>query len=146
MGLVLVVDDKEMLRDSVSSTLTRAGMQVVTADGAAAALETVAQRRPDCIVTDLKMPGMTGIELLEEVRKIDDDLPVILMTAFATVETAVKAMKLGAFDYVTKPFEGDQLIISVKRAIEHARLTRENALLKAQMGGAVTQADRKSVV
>lgn len=140
MGLVLVVDDKEMLRDSVSSTLTRAGMQVVTADGAAAALETVAQRRPDCIVTDLKMPGMTGIELLEEVRKIDDDLPVILMTAFATVETAVKAMKLGAFDYVTKPFEGDQLIISVKRAIEHARLTRENALLKAQMGGAVTQA------
>lgn len=140
MGLVLVVDDKEMLRDSVSSTLTRAGMQVVTADGAEQALEAVAQRRPDCIVTDLKMPGMTGIELLEEVRKIDDDLPVILMTAFATVETAVKAMKLGAFDYVTKPFEGDQLIISVKRAIEHARLTRENALLKAQMGGAVTQA------
>lgn len=134
MPLVLVVDDKEMLRDSVGSTLTRAGMQVLTADNAQAALDAIVARRPDCIVTDLKMPGMTGIDLLEELRKIDDEIPVILMTAFATVETAVKAMKLGAFDYITKPFEGDQLLIAVKRACEHARLIKENAVLRAETG------------
>jgi DNA-binding NtrC family response regulator len=131
MATILVVDDKEMLRDSVGATLTRAGMNVRTADGAEQALESIAQQRPDCVVTDLKMPGMTGIELLAKVRQIDEDMPVILMTAFATVETAVKAMKLGAFDYLTKPFEGDQLLISVKRATEHARLLRENAVLRA---------------
>ncbi len=131
MGLVLVVDDKEMLRDSVGGTLTRAGIEVQTADSASHALEMIARRRPDVMLTDLKMPGMTGIELLEHVRKIDDELPVILMTAFATVETAVKALKLGAFDYITKPFEGDQLLIAVKRAVEHARLSRENAVLRS---------------
>ena len=131
MATVLVVDDKEMLRDSVGSTLSRAGMTVRTADGAEQALRAIAQQRPDCVVTDLKMPGMTGIELLAKVREIDDEIPVILMTAFATVETAVKAMKLGAFDYLTKPFEGDELLISVKRATEHTRLVRENAVLRA---------------
>lgn len=140
MSLVLVVDDKDMLRDSVGSTLSRAGMQVVAVDSAQAALESIAARRPDCIVTDYKMPGMNGIELLEEIRKIDEELPVILMTAFATVENAVKAMKLGAFEYMTKPFEGDQLLIVVKRAIEHARVIRENAVMRAERGGAVTQA------
>ena len=127
---VLVVDDKEMLRDSVGATLARAGMQVGTADGGEAALAAITRQRPDCVVTDLKMPGMDGIALIEAIRKLDDELPVILMTAFGTVETAVKAMKLGAFDYVTKPFEGDELIISVKRAVEHGRLLRENAILK----------------
>jgi DNA-binding NtrC family response regulator len=131
MGLVLVVDDKEMLRDSVGGTLVRAGLEVQTAESASEALEAIARRRPDAVVTDLKMPGMSGIELLEQVRKIDDELPVILMTAFATVETAVKALKLGAFDYITKPFEGDQLVIAVKRAVEHARLVRENAVLRS---------------
>ncbi|MFT3685814.1 MAG: sigma-54 dependent transcriptional regulator [Phycisphaerales bacterium] len=140
---VLVVDDKEMLRDSVGATLARAGMQVSTADGGEAALAAIARQRPDCVVTDLKMPGMDGIALIDAVRKLDDELPVILMTAFGTVETAVKAMKLGAFDYVTKPFEGDELIIAVKRAVEHGRLLRENAILKTN-GAAATQAPKSS--
>ena len=123
------------MRDSVASTLVRAGMEVQTVDGGQAAIDSISRKRPDCIVSDLKMPGMTGIELLAEVRKIDEDVPVILMTAFATVETAVKALKIGAFDYLSKPFEGDELIISVKRAIEHGRLKRENALLRA--GGTI---------
>ncbi|MEM9374380.1 MAG: sigma-54 dependent transcriptional regulator, partial [Planctomycetota bacterium] len=128
---VLVVDDKEMMRDSVGSTLTRAGFTVRTASDGRAALKDIASRRPDAVVTDLSMPGMTGVDLLAEVRSIDDDLPVVLMTAFGTVETAVEAMKRGAFDYITKPFEGDEMIIAVKRAISHAKLVRENALLKA---------------
>ncbi len=131
MNTVLVVDDKEMMRDSVGATLQRAGFTVVTADGGEAALAVIARRRPDAVVTDLKMPGVGGLELLERVRAIDDELPVVIMTAFAAVDTAVQAIKLGAFDYVTKPFEGDELIIAIKRAISHSRIIRENALLRA---------------
>ncbi len=131
MSTVLVVDDKEMMRDSVAGTLTRAGFDVTTADGGEAALAALAAKRPDVLVTDLKMPGMTGLELIERVRAIDDELPIVMMTAFATVETAVRAVKIGAYDYLTKPFEGDALIITVKRAIQHATLLRENALLRS---------------
>lgn len=130
MRTVLVVDDKEMMRDSVATTLQRAGFTVVTAPDAEAGLQSATLKRPDVVVTDMKMPGMSGVDLLERIRQIDDDLPVILMTAFGTIETAVRAMRLGAFDYLTKPFEGDELIITVKRAIEHRRLLRENAVLK----------------
>lgn len=133
MHTVLVVDDKELLRDSVGATLQRAGFGVVTAGDAATALSTIARKRPDVVVTDLKMPGMTGLELLEQVRRIDDALPVVLMTAYGAVETAVKAIKLGAFDYITKPFEGDELVIAVKRAVEHAKIVRENAVLRSNM-------------
>ncbi|MGQ0626643.1 MAG: sigma-54-dependent transcriptional regulator, partial [Phycisphaerales bacterium] len=133
---VLVVDDKDLLRDSVGATLTRAGLEVATADSAEAALNQIAKRRPDAVVTDLKMPGGTGIDLIRQIRAFDDDLPVILMTAFGTVETAVEALKSGAFDYLTKPFEGDELVIAVKRAIEHARVVRENAVLRAGVGQA----------
>jgi two-component system, NtrC family, response regulator HydG len=135
MSTVLVVDDKEMMRDSVASSLQRAGFEVATADRAEAAIERIAQRRPDVVITDLKMPGMTGIELLERVREIDEELPVVLMTAFGTIETAVEAMRLGAFDYITKPFEGDELIITVKRAVSHGRIVRENALLRLEAEG-----------
>ncbi len=131
MSTVLVVDDKEMMRDSVGATLRRAGYEIVVASDAPSALEIVTTRRPDAIVSDLKMPGMTGIELAERVNQIDDELPVILMTAFGTIETAVQAMRRGAFDYLTKPFEGDELVITVKRALRHASLSRENAVLKA---------------
>ena len=130
MSTVLVVDDKELLRDSVAVTLQRVGFTVLGAGSGDAALEIVARRRPDAVVTDLKMPGMTGLDLVERIRDVDDDLPIILMTAFGTVETAVQALKLGAFDYITKPFEGDELVVAVKRAIEHARLRRENEALR----------------
>ncbi|HYE03027.1 MAG TPA: sigma-54 dependent transcriptional regulator, partial [Phycisphaerales bacterium] len=130
MSTVLVVDDKELMRDSVAATLQRAGFTVLGAGDGRAALDMIARRRPDAVVTDQKMPGLDGIELLEQVRALDEDLPVVMMTAFGAVDTAVKAIKLGAFDYLTKPFEGDALVIAVKRAIEHGRLTRENAVLR----------------
>ncbi|MEM1185827.1 MAG: sigma-54 dependent transcriptional regulator [Planctomycetota bacterium] len=130
MSTVLVVDDKEMMRDSVSQTLKRAGFAVVQASDGSGALNTIARKRPDAVITDLKMPGMTGVELLDKIREIDDDLPVVVMTAFGTIQTAVDAMKRGAFDYVTKPFEGDELIIAIKRGLGHRRLTRENAVLR----------------
>ncbi len=131
MSTVLVVDDKEMLRDSVGATLQRAGFEVLSAPDAAAALETIARRRPDAVVTDLRMPGMTGIELVERARDIDDTLPFVVMTAYGAVDTAVQAIKAGAFDYITKPFEGDELLIAVKRAMAHGQVLRENAVLRA---------------
>jgi DNA-binding NtrC family response regulator len=148
MSTVLVVDDKEMMRESVGATLKRAGFEVMAASDGGEALEAIARKRPDAVVTDLRMPGLTGLELLSRIRAIDEDLPVVLMTAFGTVETAVSAMKAGAFDYVTKPFEGDELIISVKRAIAHAGLVKENAVLRAsaedRVAGAGRAAERSS--
>lgn len=120
-----------MMRDSVGSTLTRAGFAVRTAVDARSALKEIAVKRPDVVVTDLNMPGMTGVDLVAEVKAIDEDMPVILMTAFGTVETAVQAMKNGAYDYITKPFEGDEMVIAVKRALSHAAVLKENAILKA---------------
>jgi DNA-binding NtrC family response regulator len=131
MRTVLVVDDKEMMRDSVAATLRRAGMDVLTASDGNAALEMITAKRPDAVITDQKMPGMGGIELLEQIRRVDEDLAVIVMTAFGSIETAVRAMRLGAFDYLTKPFEGDELVITTKRAIEHGKLLKDNAVLRA---------------
>ena len=131
MSTILVVDDKEMMRDSVCETLRRAGFGVIASPDPTNAAELVRSKRPDLMVTDLRMPGMTGVELLERALEIDADLPVIVMTAFGTIETAVDAMKRGAYDYVTKPFEGDELIIAVKRGLRHAKLLRDNALLRA---------------
>ena len=91
MSTVLVVDDKEMLRDSVAVTLQRPGFTVVAAENADSALNMIARKHPDVVVSDLKMPGMDGLELLQKIREVDEDLPVILMTAFGTIETAVRA-------------------------------------------------------
>ena len=130
MAKVLVVDDKQMMRDSVATTLVRAGFQAVAAADGPTALEMIGRHRPAAIVTDLRMPNMDGIALLREVMKIDPQLPVVLMTAYASIDTAVEAMKIGAFDYVQKPFDGDELIVCVKRAVEHRRLQRENEALR----------------
>lgn len=128
---VLVVDDKQMMRDSVGATLQRAGFTVVVANNGKDAVEKLARHQPAVVVTDLKMPEMTGLELLQHLSEADSDLPVVLMTAYGTVGDAVEAMKHGAFDFVQKPFEGDQLVVVVKRAAEHRRLRKENAALKA---------------
>ncbi|MEX0741333.1 MAG: sigma-54 dependent transcriptional regulator, partial [Phycisphaeraceae bacterium] len=130
MKKVLVVDDKQMMRDSVAATLARRSMQPIAAENGEAALKLIARHRPAAVITDLKMPEMDGLELLTRIKQIDADLPVILMTAFATVETAVSALKQGAFDYIQKPFEGDALVAAVQRAMRHYELVNENAALK----------------
>ncbi len=127
---VLVVDDKQMMRDSVGATLQRAGYGVVVATDGNSALSMVAKHRPAAVITDLKMPEMDGLELLARLRQADDQLPVVLMTAFGSVNDAVAAMKKGAFDFIQKPFEGDQLVMVMRRAVEHSRLLRENAALR----------------
>ena len=131
MSRILVVDDKEMMRDSVATTLSRQGHAIVTAPGGKSALDRIGKGGVDAVVTDLQMPEMSGLDLLRQIREIDEELPVILMTAFGTVETAVEAMKAGAYDYITKPFSGDELVIAVGRALERGRLLRENLVLQA---------------
>ena len=133
MARILVVDDKELMRDSVGTMLSRKGHAVTAASGGEAALERLAAREFDAIITDLQMPGMDGLALMQAVRERDERIPVILMTAFATVETAVGAMKSGAWDYITKPFSGDDLLATVDRAVEHSRVVRENQVLKVQV-------------
>src|SRR5689334_21660130 len=125
MSKILVVDDKEMMRDSVATTLARKNHSVVAASSAKSALEKLAERPSDAVITDLQMPDADGLELLAEIRKIDEQLPVILMTAYGTVDSAVTAMKQGAYDYITKPFSGDALLVTIERAVEHARLVKE---------------------
>jgi DNA-binding NtrC family response regulator len=90
-------------------------------------------RRFDLLLTDLKMPGLDGLGVLERVRSVDDDVPVVVMTAHATIATAVAALRLGAFDYVEKPFDNDALLAVVARALDHSRLARENRYLRAEL-------------
>ncbi len=130
MARILVVDDQEMMRDSLAATLAREGHEVVAAGDGTAAMARLSQSRFDLLITDLKMPKMTGIELLSEARKLRAEMPVVLMTAFASVQTAVEAMKLGAYDYIQKPFDGEEIKLLVERTLEHNRLIRENQALR----------------
>ncbi len=132
---LLVVDDKQMMRDSVAATLQRAGYQVVTASDGDSALKLIARHRPAAVITDLKMPEMDGLELLSRIRSADDQLPVVLMTAYGTVDAAVQAMKNGAFDFIQKPFEGQQLVMTMRRAVEFKQLINDNAALKSSNQG-----------
>lgn len=131
MARILICDDQELMRDSLAALLAREGHEVVAAGDGPQALQRIASGKIDLLITDLKMPRMTGIELLTESKKLKPDLPVVLMTAFATVQTAVEAMKLGAYDYIQKPFEGDEIKLLVERTLEHNRLRIENAALKS---------------
>ncbi len=131
MARILICDDQDMMRDSLASLLAREGHEVVAATDGPMALQRLQAGKVDLLITDLKMPKMTGIELLTEAKKLRAELPVVLMTAFATVQTAVEAMKLGAYDYIQKPFEGDEIKLLVERTLEHSRLKQENAALKS---------------
>jgi two-component system, NtrC family, response regulator HydG len=130
---LLVADDDPGLRESLERTLTREGYQVVLASDGRAALERVQAGGIDLIVTDLRMPGLTGLELLRAAKAILPDVDVILLTAFGTVEEAVKAMKDGAYDFLTKPFRREQLIKLVDKALERRDLIEQNRALKKQL-------------
>jgi DNA-binding NtrC family response regulator len=131
---ILVVDDEERMASVVAMALGRAGWDTETCSDGAAALAALEARGADVVVTDWKMAGMDGLELLEKLRAKRPDLPVILITAFASVPSAVAAMRAGAFDYVTKPFDNDELRAVVARALELTRLARENRYLRQEIG------------
>jgi len=129
---VLVVDDEPNIREGSQRILSRIGFEVWKASDGMQALDLLAEHRIPIILLDLKMPGMDGMEVLERVRQLDETILVIVITGFATVETAIEAMKHGAYDFIPKPFEPEQLRIVVKRAAEKLRLTREAQSLQRQ--------------
>jgi two-component system, NtrC family, response regulator HydG len=130
---LLVADDDPGLRESLQRTLTRAGYRVTLAPDGRAALEAIQNGGLDLILTDLKMPGLTGREVLRAAKEIAPDVDVILLTAFGTVEEAVNAMKDGAYDFITKPFRGEQLLKVVAKALERRALIQQNRALQRQL-------------
>lgn len=127
---ILVVDDEKDIRDGSERILTRLGFRVFKADRGEKALAILEKDTVSMVLLDLKMPGMDGMEVLERIMERDVAILVIVITGYATVETAIQAMKQGAYDFISKPFEPDQLRVVVKRALEKIRLTREAETLE----------------
>jgi two-component system response regulator HydG len=131
---LMVIDDLDSARQMMKRILARS-YEVYDFASVAEALPAVERAEFDCIVTDLRMPGIDGLEGLKRFKVKVPQIPVLLVTAFATVETAVEAMKAGAFDYLKKPFEPEELDLVVARAVEHAHLRRDNARLRSELSG-----------
>jgi len=131
---ILLVDDEPHFCRVMAMHLADEGYAVTGVTSGEEALERFKGEKHDLVITDLKMPGMDGVALLEAVRDVSGDVPVILLTAYGTVDTAVAAMKLGAFDYIMKPVDVDELKMVVARALHIQEITRENLALKASLG------------
>ena len=130
---ILIVDDDESLRRVTQLQLEEAGFDVITAEDGARALIVIEGETPSLVITDLKMPGMSGLELLTRIRSDHPETIVVIMTAFGTVQTAVQAMKAGAFDYITKPIDYEELVLVASRALEHQRLIEEVHTLRTTL-------------
>lgn len=129
---ILVVDDEPNMTQVLAIALGQEGYRVDTFNNAVEALAFMREAPPDLVITDLKMPGMDGLTFIGEIKKIDEPVPVVMMTAFSTVQTAVEAMKAGAYDYIIKPFEPDELKLVIRKALENRRLLLENRELRTR--------------
>jgi len=138
---ILIVDDEDSVRESLTLWFTEDGYRVECAANAKQALSKLESDVFDIILTDLKMPGMDGLELLQRIKTLNKDSIIIIMTAFATVDTAVKALKEGAFDYVTKPFDPDDLSHLIRNASKQVTLAQENETLKKRVDSLVNVED-----
>jgi two-component system response regulator PilR (NtrC family) len=121
------------MREILETLLTREGYDVRLAASGAEGVELARSSNFDVVILDVMMPGMSGIETLAELKKVDDDLPAVMITAFASVETAIAAMKSGAFDYITKPFKNDEVLVVLRNAVERRRLVAENTALRQNL-------------
>src|SRR5712691_7976852 len=130
---VLVVDDERSMREVLAIALRQAGYDVTLADGGVAALERLRDETFDLVVTDLRMRETDGMAVLRTVRERAPETVVLVVTAYASTETAVEAMKLGAYDYLTKPFKLDEIRVTIANALERKRLVDENLILKRQL-------------
>jgi two-component system response regulator HydG len=130
---ILVIDDETGILDTLRILLKNAGFQVETAQGGMAGLEALRATPPDIVLTDIRMPQVTGIDILEAVRELDPETPVILMTAQASLQSAISAVNQGAFYYVQKPFSNDEMIAICRRAAEYRQLRSENKHLKREI-------------
>jgi DNA-binding NtrC family response regulator len=133
MGSVLVIDDEEIMREVLETLLSQEGYEVRVASGGMEGLEMARAMPFDAAIVDIMMPEMDGLTALDELKKLDDEMAVIMITAFASVDTAVAAMKRGAFDYITKPFKNDEVLVVLRNAVERKRLEIENRVLRQNL-------------
>lgn len=127
---ILVVDDEEIMREVVGTLLEEEGFQVICASTGEEGLEKFRQERPDLVLLDLMLPAMDGLAALKEILRVDSDTVVIMISAYASIESAVEATKAGAFDFVTKPFKNEELLLVVKNGLNKRTLEVENRRLK----------------
>jgi len=134
MSTILIVDDKSSLRKVLRQTLEDDGKHtLLEAEDGEQALETIKNKHVDVVISDIKMPKVDGMTLLRMIKEIDQEIVVLIMTAYGTIETAVEAMKLGAYDYITKPFSTEQVRLTVEKAIERQKLVYENKYLREKL-------------
>jgi two-component system response regulator AtoC len=127
---ILIVDDEEIVRESLSAWLEQDGYTVHTAPDGETGLDRIRRERWSILLVDLKMPGIDGLQVLEEARKVQPEAAAVIMTAYATVDTAVAAMKIGAYDYLVKPFDPEELSLMIQKIVTQQALVRENVLLR----------------
>ncbi|HUP49174.1 MAG TPA: sigma-54 dependent transcriptional regulator [Thermoanaerobaculia bacterium] len=130
---ILIVDDEEVLRDVLDAVLRREGFEVISAASGEEALSLLDTEEVDLMILDIMLPGISGIDTLRAVRISNSDLPVIIITAFSSIDGAIEAMKHGAFHYIPKPFKNEEVVLTVNKALEQRRLTSENERLKAEL-------------
>jgi putative PEP-CTERM system response regulator len=137
MPSILVIEDKDSMQKMLSATLESEGYEVDAVADGQSGVNRAREKKYDVVLTDLKLPKMDGMGVLSEVKEIDPETSVILMTAYGTIETAVQAMRMGAFDFLTKPFDTEHLSVIIKRAMENRRLMAENTLLREELANSL---------
>jgi two-component system, NtrC family, response regulator PilR len=130
---ILVVDDEESMRQLLEIALGKEGHRITLAESGTKATELIDKSSYDLVISDIKMPDMSGVEVLRHIKETDPSVPVIMVTAYASAETAVEALRLGAYDYLTKPFKMEELKTNIRNALEKVRLKRENETLKREL-------------
>ena len=135
-GRIIIVDDEPLTRKSLYEILRHLGFSVSCAASGTEALDLLKQENPDIVITDLKMPDFSGLDLLKKIKEINASIAVIIITAYGSIDGAVEAMKCGAFDYVTKPILDNEINIIIDRILEQKKILEENQLLRKQLIGA----------
>lgn len=131
---ILIVDDEPDMLELLSMIITeKTPYEVITTNNPLEVIDLIRKNNVDLVIADLKMPDMDGIELLNSIKKIDEDLTVIIITAYGTIESAVETMHKGAFDFITKPFRKEQILYTIDRALKWQKMQKENILLKQEL-------------
>ncbi len=134
-SVIHVVDDEPIIHEVLGQLLTAEGYEVENSSSGEEALSKLEEQTADLILLDLFMPGLDGLTVLKRIRERDPQATVIIITAYASVESALEAMKNGAYDYIQKPFKNEDLLLTVRRALDHQRLRAENARLREELKG-----------
>jgi len=142
METILIVDDNQDMNFLLSNILNDEGYQVISARDGHSALREAGRQSIDLVLLDMRLPGMNGMEILKELKNLSAEMQIIMITAYADVNDAVNAMKLGAYDYVTKPFSNYELLLTIKKALENISLSKEVKNLKIQLGQKDMSVDR----